>query len=200
MCNDYARELEMGRIISYMKEIENLPPFEWEGGRIPNDAGPTPHIKIRESGVIVRFRGEKLIGSNTIWAWKTPQGKPVFNFVSEGRRFDNTERCLIPATGFYEYTQPKQAKVRLKDQHLFTMKDEAWFWIVGIVKSDCFAMLTTEPGPDMQPYHDRQVVVLKPNDGLDWLTLAKPEAELLRPPPAEGLAVRTLRRDGVDLN
>ena len=27
-----------------------------------------------------------------------------------------------------------------------------------------FAMLTTEPGPDVAPYHDRQVVVLRPPD------------------------------------
>src|SRR3990167_1729612 len=46
---------------------------------------------------------------------------------------------------------------------------------------------------------DRQIVTFAPQAGMDWLTLARPEGELLRPGPAGSLAVRTLRRDGVDL-
>ena len=42
-------------------------------------------------------------------------------------------------------------------------------------------MLTTEPGPDVEPYHDRQIVVLQPGDWAHWLYLMKPESELLRP-------------------
>jgi putative SOS response-associated peptidase YedK len=197
MCNDYAREIEAGRVIRLMKEMENLPPFSWTGGRIPNDAGPTPHIKITEKGLICRFDGSNLAGEMMTWAWKTPQGKPVFNFVSEKRDFSNFDRCLIVATGFYEYTAPKQAKTKLKDQHFFTLKGHEWFWIAGIVKQNAFAMLTTEPGPDIQPYHDRQVCVLPPEAGADWLT--KPETDLLKPFPKGRLTVKTLRRDGVVL-
>ena len=88
------------------------------------------------------------------WAWKTPRGKPVFNFRSEGRRFGKSDRCLIPADGFYEFTAPRDAKQRLKDKHLFTLRDQPWFWIAGIVKHGAFTMLTVEPGPDIAPYHD----------------------------------------------
>ena len=65
--------------------------------------------------------------------------------------------------------------------------DADWFCIAGIVRKDaidgapCFAMLTTQPGPDVAPYHDRQVVVLRPADWGAWLDLTRPEAELLRP-------------------
>jgi putative SOS response-associated peptidase YedK len=45
-------------------------------------------------------------------------------------------------------------------------------------------MLTTEPGPDVAPYHNRQVVVLARKDWPAWLYLTKPEAELLKPSPA----------------
>lgn len=48
-------------------------------------------------------------------------------------------------------------------------------------------MLTTAPGPDIAPYHDRQIVVLPRQAGLDWLDLSKPEAEILRPLPAGSL-------------
>jgi putative SOS response-associated peptidase YedK len=180
-------------------EMENIPPFEWEAGRIPNDAGPTPHIKIREKGLIARLKEDKLAGSMMTWAWKTPRGKPVFNFVSEHRGFKDTERCLILATGFYEYTDPKKSKVKLKDQHFFTMKGHEWFWIAGIVKYDAFAMLTTAPGPDMEPYHDRQICVLSPAAGMHWLKLDRPEVAILKAPPKGTLKVQTLRRDGMEM-
>ena len=56
-----------------------------------------------------------------------------------------------------------------------------------------FTMLTTEPGPDIQPYHDRQVVVLKPEDWAAWLFFTRPETELLKPLPAGSLTVETVR-------
>lgn len=200
MCNDYAREIEAGRIVKLMKEMENVPPFEWRGGRIPNDAAATPHIKISEKGLIVRAEGKHLIGEMMTWAWKTPVGKPVFNFVSEGRDFSKSDRVVILATGFYEYTAPAKPKVKLKDQHYFTMAGQSWFWIACIVKHGAFAMLTAEPGPDVAPYHDRQVCVLKPTDGMAWLQLSKPEEKLLRPVPKGTLRVKTLRKDGEQLN
>jgi putative SOS response-associated peptidase YedK len=46
-------------------------------------------------------------------------------------------------------------------------------------------MLTTEPSPDVAPYHNRQVVVLRPDDWASWIYLTKPEAELLQPLPLD---------------
>lgn len=57
-----------------------------------------------------------------------------------------------------------------------------------------FAMLTTEPGPDVAPYHNRQVVVLRPEDWSAWIGLTKPESALLRPLPARSLTAETVRR------
>ena len=56
-----------------------------------------------------------------------------------------------------------------------------------------FTMLTTSPGPDIEPYHNRQVVVLRPQDWAAWLYLTKPQTELLRPLPAGSLAAETVR-------
>jgi hypothetical protein len=45
-----------------------------------------------------------------------PGGAPIFNFPSEGRHFGNSNRCLIPASAFFEFTGKKypegQAPVR----------------------------------------------------------------------------------------
>lgn len=38
-------------------------------------------------------------------------------------------------------------------------------------KPPTFTMLTTEPGPDVAPYHNRQVVVLRPEDWAAWINL-----------------------------
>jgi putative SOS response-associated peptidase YedK len=199
MCNDYARELETGRIIKAMKEMENIPPFAYTGGRIPNDDRPTPHIKIRDRGLVLRLGENEIKGEMMTWAWL--QGKrPVFNFVSDGRDFSNSDRCLIPATSFYEYTDPEgKTKSKLKDQHQFTLAGTDWFWIAGIVKQNCFSMLTVKPGPDIAPYHDRQIVVLPPDAGMDWLNMCSSEEEVLRALPRGSLRHRLLRKDGVQL-
>jgi putative SOS response-associated peptidase YedK len=55
-------------------------------------------------------------------------------------------------------------------------------------------MLTTAPGVDVAPYHDRQVTVLRPEDWAAWLYLTKPEAELLRALPEGSLEVQTVRK------
>ena len=114
------------------------------------------------------------------FGWKGPAGRPVFNFGSEGRRFAGAIRCLAPASGFFEFTDPQPGEGK-KTRWLFTLKDRSWLWIAGIARDGGFAMLTTAPGEDVAPYHDRQIVVLPPDEGLDWLDLTRPEAEILRP-------------------
>jgi putative SOS response-associated peptidase YedK len=199
MCNEYAREIEMVPIIWLMEEMKDSPPFEYENKTTPNDIGPISSIQIRDKGIIVRTDDGKRIRRSMTWAWKDSRGKPVFNFVSEGRDFSKSDRVLIPATGFYEYTKPEKPKVKLKDRHLFTMKGEEWFWIAGIVKEDCFAMLTMALGPDLQPFHDRQICILPARSWMDWQNLTRTTAELFTPLPAGTLDVTTLRKDGVAL-
>jgi putative SOS response-associated peptidase YedK len=54
---------------------------------------------------------------------------------------------------------------------------------------EAYVMLTCPPGPDVAPYHDRQVVVLGRNDWARWLDPAVPAADLLRALPAGSLEV-----------
>jgi putative SOS response-associated peptidase YedK len=69
------------------------------------------------------------------------------------------------------------------------MVDNPVFWIAGIVQQNCWTMLTTSPGPDIQPYHDRQIVVLSADQGRDWLDLSRPQTEILAPAAAGTLQV-----------
>jgi putative SOS response-associated peptidase YedK len=54
------------------------------------------------------------------WSWPG-HGKPVYNFRSDGREF-RSGRCLIPADGFYEFTNPPDKTKKRKDKWLFTKK------------------------------------------------------------------------------
>uniref|UniRef100_UPI00262AE963 SOS response-associated peptidase family protein n=1 Tax=uncultured Bradyrhizobium sp. TaxID=199684 RepID=UPI00262AE963 len=56
-----------------------------------------------------------------------------------------------------------------------------------------FTMLTTEPGPDVAPFHDRQIIILAPPQWADWIFLVKPEGELLAPLPKGSLRVEQVR-------
>ena len=195
MCNEYRNRLPPD---AYWEEFSHLKlRLSWAKGR-PSNLEPRDSIRIRDTAPIVRrvHGGAELIVAP--WAWLGPGGKPVFNFRSDGRSFAKSDRVLIPADGFYEFTASQEAKRKRKDKHLFTMAGEPWFWIAGIVKDGAFAMLTTAPGEDMRPYHDRQIVVLPRAEALHWLDLARPESELLRPSPPGTLAVQPVRGEGAD--
>src|SRR5262249_59116534 len=115
------------------------------------------------------------------WAPRGPTKKRVFTFRPEQRSFAKSTRCLIPAPHFVEFTPPADPKQKRKDKWRFTLARAEWFCIAGIVRPDaidqapCFTMLTTAPGPDVAPYHDRQVVVLRPPDWAPCLDRSRRE-------------------------
>lgn len=119
------------------------------------------------------------------WSWPAPNKRPVYNFRSEGREF-TSNRCLIVADGFYEFTDPTEKGKKRKDKWLFTKRDEPIFCIAGTWREtkdvgEAFTMLTMEPGPDIAPYHDRQIVILERDAWADWLDPSVPEQSLIKP-------------------
>ena len=58
---------------------------------------------------------------------------------------------------------------------------------------EAFTLLTTEPGPDVAPIHNRQIVVLERSDWSAWLEETGNEPELLRAAPAGSLNVEQVR-------
>lgn len=183
MCNNYRLHVPANQLAAPSQAIGR--PLRFSGG-LPNLAATDIRIGDRAPVVTLGPDGPQL--TMTPWAWKSATGKPVFNFRSDGRTFANASRCLIPADGFYEFTEPKVAGKKTK--WLFTMAGQPWLWIVGIIRDGAFAMLTTEPGPDVAPYHDRQIVLLPPEAGAHWLDLSVAEDLILRPSAAGGLTVQ----------
>lgn len=118
----------------------------------------------------------------------------MINFRSEGRRFP-TGRCLVPASHFFEFTGKRSPKSKWR----FTKLGEEWFCFAGLWRpptgqvAEAFTLLTTAPGPDVAPIHDRQMVVLERMDWAAWLDLTRPEGEMLRPLPEGSLQVEQVR-------
>lgn len=132
------------------------------------------------------------------WSWPGPSGKPVYNFRSDGREFP-TGRCLILTDGFYEFTKPDDPKQKRKNRWLFRTPGEPLLGIAGLVRAvagigEAFTMLTTQPGPDVAPFHDRQVAVLPSTDWRSWLDYSEPASELIRPLPKGSVSAQAANR------
>lgn len=184
MCNEYQLILPFDDVIEEFNRTGRRLVFP---GGMPS-FGSTSSIRIGDRAPVITLGPEGPQLLTTPWSWRGPHGPPVFNFRSDGRSFQGSTRCLVTADGFFEFTAAETGQKR-KTKWRFTLKGERLFWIAGIVKNDAFALLTTEPGPDIQPYHDRQIVLLRPEEGAAWLSLDRPETELLRPLPAGTLDV-----------
>lgn len=130
------------------------------------------------------------------WSWPGPGGKPVYNFRSDGREFPNG-RCIIVADGFYEFTTPADPKARRKHKWLFTLSGAPVFGIAGLWRAardvgEAFTMLTVPPGPDIAPFHNRQIVTLAPAQWARWLDPAVPAGAVLKPLPPGSLSVEQI--------
>ncbi|PKA44155.1 DUF159 family protein [Rhizobium sullae] len=184
MCNDYRLKVDVATIVEDFADLKIKIRF---GEGAPN-LEPRDDIKITDVGPIVRtvddVRGEGELVQRR-WSWPGQNKRPVYNFRSDGREF-TSNRCLIVADGFYEFTDPTEKEKKRKDKWLFTKKDEPIFCIAGIWREtkdvgEAFTMLTMEPGPDIAPYHDRQIVILARDAWADWLDPSVPAKSLIKP-------------------
>lgn len=119
---------------------------------------------------------------------------PLFNMRSDDRHFGGANRCIVPASAFFEFTGSKYPKTK----HRFVAADGLMMGIAGIWREaqegPCFAMLTTKPGPDIAQVHNRQVVVLERGHWAAWLYLSEAEDNLLKPSAAGSLHQEIVRR------
>lgn len=193
MCNAYEQYVAWEAYCKMMQELEwGIPTSQSE-----HDLPQADTITIRDMGPVIRAAGNGVELAQMRWSFPPPRagGKPVFNFRSEGRSFKDSRRCLIPASAFFEFTGTKSPK----SKHRFTLIGQPFLCIAGIWRDGpageppSFTMLTTEPGPDIAPYHDRQIVILQPAYWPAWIHLTRPEKQLLQPLAAGSLHVETVR-------
>lgn len=195
MCNEVARRLALGLIRDDIHELRI--PLRFPEG-LPNLA-PLDSIRITDPTLILRAAGSETEAVVRRWSWLGHVGRPVYNFRSDGRRLANDAtggRCLIPVDGFYEFTDPPADAPRRakKLKWRFTVAGSPWFCLAGLWRTDAavgeaFTLLTCPPGPDVKPYHERQVVVPERAQWAGWLDGSLPTDAVCRPAPARTLDV-----------
>ncbi|MCO5184698.1 MAG: SOS response-associated peptidase [Anaerolineae bacterium] len=142
-----------------------------------------PHTRQRELthfvwGLIPSWAQDPKIGLRMINARsETAAEKPSFRNAFKRRR------CLIPASGFYEWAKLNDGKqpmhIQLRDQSVMALAGlyEYWSSADGSEIESC-TILTTRPNEFMQTIHNRMPVIVDSADFDLWLDPDAPLAAL----------------------
>ena len=152
------------------------------------------HLSLQHWGLIPFWAKDRSVGSRMINArCETAAEKPAFREALRQRR------CLVPASGFYEWTGRRGARrphyLSPPGDGLFAMAGlwERWRDEAGQVLESC-TVLTADANRVVARLHDRMPVILDPKDYEAWLDpFPREPAELvplLRTCPDDWLAVR----------
>lgn len=188
MCNRYGYLHPWHVLVQEFSETRI--PIRWPEPQAAPNLPALPEIRPTDPAPLIRAHEGGARLDTVRWGFPPPLPKagPVINFRSEGRRF-STGRCLIPASYFFEFTGDRYPKTKW----MFRKAGEPLFCIAGLWRDGpdggAFTMLTLEPGPDVAPYHDRQIAILDRADWADWLDPTREAAPLLRALPAGALTV-----------
>ncbi|HET6389154.1 SOS response-associated peptidase [Hyphomicrobium sp.] len=145
-----------------------------------NDVHGRPELQLVRWGLIPSWlKDPRSLTSPLINARaETAAEKPAFRGAMRHRR------CLIPVSGFYEWTGDRKARrphlIRMKDQELFALAGiwEDWLGADGS-QIETMAILTTSANEEMSRLHDRMPVIIEQGDFERWLDC--------RPGTAEGV-------------
>ena len=128
------------------------------------------------------------------WAKEEAIGNKMINARADGiaekpsfRNAFKRRRCLVPATGFYEW-QKGDGKtktpmyIQVKGQAVFAMAGlwEVWHSPHGD-EVRTFTIITTDANEFMTPIHNRMPVILHKSDYAQWLDPREVPAETLQP-------------------
>ncbi len=110
--------------------------------------------------------GNKLINARAETLAEKPSFKNAFR----------SHRCIIPASGFYEWQKTAKGA---KQPFYFHLKDKGVFGFAGLYEQwldretgeqiETCTIITTEANKVLEPIHDRMPVILKPESYEQWL-------------------------------
>jgi putative SOS response-associated peptidase YedK len=95
-------------------------------------------------------------------------------------KFRTSGRCLVPASGFYEW----QSSAGRKQPFYFFPADGSLLALGAVWEGDSFSLITTEPNATLHGIHDRMPVIIARDDQAAWLA---GDDALLRPAPDDAL-------------
>jgi putative SOS response-associated peptidase YedK len=146
------------------------------------------------------------------WAKDVSIGNRMINARGESltekpsfRNAFRSRRCLIPASGFYEW---KREADKGKQPFYFYLKDKTVFGFAGLWEEwtdtetgellESCTIITTEANEVLAPVHDRMPVILKSENYEEWLDPKNADTDdlqrLLKPYPEEEMLSHAVNR------
>ena len=191
MCNDFGNHIPYDDYLRAFSQTRI--PVRWPSAA-PN-LEPRDDIWPTDTAPVIRQTddGHEFIQLRWGFPPTKPKGRRLSISVPRNDAF-RVGRCLVPASHFYEFTGKNRRRPNGNSR-----KPARTGSALRACGDRCpegggaFTLLTTEPGPDVAPIHDRQMVILNRDDWTSWLDLTRPEAELLKPLPAGSLTVAQVR-------
>lgn len=128
-------------------------------------------------GVVVRLQDGELLPSPMRWGFHRHFSDAINNARSDKLTSPvwaealASRRCLVPISVFYEWQPLPNCR---KQAYEFRREDGEWMWIAGLWENSdkygpCYATITTEPSPLVEPIHDRMLAVVDIADGERFL-------------------------------
>jgi putative SOS response-associated peptidase YedK len=143
---------------------------------ITADESKARHLSKMKWGLIPSWAKDAAIGNKLTNArGETVAEKPSF------RSAFKYHRCIIPASGFYEWKleqgikQPWYMSLKLGESMAF-----AGIWETWNDQQTC-CIITTSANNLMEPIHDRMPVILDPEQWEDWLSPQNKQVDSLLP-------------------
>lgn len=170
-----------------LKPRYNIAPFQ----QVPVIVGGNlKSVRMMRWGLVPHWaKGEefglKLINVRSESAMGKPMFKPLLN----------RQRCLVPATGFYEWQKQGPRKrpyhIRVRDQEYFSMAGIYDTWSKEGKDLVTFSILTTKANEAISPIHDRMPVILPSERESEWASMevlsSNVLSEILRPLSASSM-------------
>src|SRR5689334_19245536 len=144
-----------------------------------SDKRPEPRFNIAPSQeilTIVQLPLQSPEPQTAIWGlkpfWlqkgKAPPINARLEALGSSAMFRDALRCLIPATGFYEWREKRPMHIRRRDGKVF-MFAGLWLPAGKAGGPPTAAIVTTTPNELMATIHTRMPAILRPEDELRWL-------------------------------
>jgi putative SOS response-associated peptidase YedK len=214
MCGRYTLEMDKGRLSG----LFGVDDFDFDLQPRYNIA-PTQAVAVVGGKPGGARRGLAMLNWGLVPRWSNhPDGGPrPINARSETllekptfRECFQKRRCLLPATGFFEW----KTVGKKKHAYLFRRSDQEpmafaglWdTWTDGVTQLATCSIITVPANELVRPLHDRMPAILPPSDFTAWLSNATPMPDvvtLLQSFPADwmeavpvGPAVNSVKNDG----
>lgn len=181
MCGRYMLNADVGEILQYYGIIKG-----WTAGSWAPEVFPSHKVPI-----VLKQKEYELVSMK--WGFDVPNGKGlIINSRGETvdsrpmfRRAFRQKRCIVPATGFFEWAKMGRDKTKYQ----FSLKSSVLFSMAGICEDfqdsqgnpyQAFTILTTQPNSMVSLVHDRMPVLISKEDEEYWLNNRLEDISLLK--------------------